>query len=141
MARKIYTYIEGNMAGFTHPTPIDNTDLTAITQLGRNGQKSVYHFDPERVTIHENDETYEARVWNLDDPIELAEMKEFVKGIDEVTRKIAEIEGSINDINTFKLFKGIIDKDKDVIAKINAIDTARGEWLASVGLIGNSIIS
>jgi len=101
----------------------------------------MYHFDPALVTPQENAEINEQRVWDLDDPVEFAEMKEFVKSVPEITRKVAEIEAGINRINTFKLFKGIIDNDAEVIAMINAIDDARGAWLASVGLVGNSIIS
>jgi len=140
MARKILTYKEIAMQSFNQPVSSDPTDLTAIQFLGRNGATVVFHFDDEKITVQENDEVHEQRVWNLDDPIELEEMKVFVKGINEVTRKISEIEGEISNLNTYHLFKGIIDKNKDVIAMINAIDTKRGEWLASVGLVGNSII-
>jgi hypothetical protein len=140
MARKILTYKEIAMQSFNQPVSSDPTNLTAIQFLGRNGATVVFHFDDEKITVQENDEVHEQRVWNLDDPIELEEMKVFVKGIDEVTRKISEIEGEISNLNTYHLFKGIIDKNKDVIAMINAIDTKRGEWLASVGLVGNSII-
>lgn len=141
MARKILTYKEIAMEDFNQPVSSDGTDTTAIQFLGRHGATVVFHFDDEKITVQENAEINEQRVWNLDDPVELEEMKVFVKGIDEVTRKISEIEAEINNVNTFKLFKGIIDNDAEVIAIINAIDTKRGEWLASVGLVGNSIIS
>ena len=143
MARKILTYKEIGMAEFVQPTISDPTVADAIEYIGRQVDTNtvMYHIDADIVAPQENAEINEQRVWNLDDPIEFAEMKEFVKSVPEITRKIAEIESGINRINTFKLFKGIIDNDAEVIAMINAIDDARGEWLASVGLVGNSIIS
>lgn len=143
MARKILTYKEIGMAEFVQPTISDPTVTDAIEYIGRQLDTNtvMYHFDPALVTPQENAEINEQRVWDLDDPVEFAEMKEFVKQVPEITRKVAEIEAGINRINTFKLFKGIIDNDAEVIAMINAIDDARGAWLASVGLVGNSIIS
>lgn len=143
MARKILTYKEIAMAEFVQPLISNPEDTSAIEYIGRHLDTNtvMFHFNEDTVTPQENADINEQRVWNLDDPIEFAEMKEFVKSVPEITRKIAEIEAGINRINTFKLFKGIIDNDAEVIAMINAIDDARGEWLASVGLVGNSIIS
>lgn len=140
MSNKILTYREVLMDQFNQPVDLDPTVLDSITYVGRNGALVMFSYDPAQIQPQENLPEHEQRVWDLDDPVQLAEMKEFVAGVDEIKRKIADIESGINKMNTFKIFKGIIDKDKDVLAFIRAIDTAKDDWLKSIGLPGVSIL-
>jgi hypothetical protein len=140
MSIKILTYRETLMDQFVQPVDLDPTTADTLNYVGRNGAVVMFSFDSEKIQPQENLPEHEQRVWDLDDPVQLAEMKEFVAGVNEIKQKIAQIQSGINKFNTFVLFKGIIDKDKDVIAAVRAIDTATDDWLKSIGLPGVSIL-
>lgn len=140
MSNKILTYREVLMDQFNQPVDLDPTVVDAITYVGRKGATVMFSYDPAQIEPQENLPEHEQRVWDLDDPVQLAEMKEFVAGVDEIKRKISDIQAGINKKDMFTILKGIIDKDKDVLAFIRAIDTAKDDWLKSIGLPGVSIL-
>ena len=140
MSNKILTYREVLMDQFNQPVDLDPTTVDSITYVGRKGAVVMFSYDPAQIQPQENLPEHEQRVWDLDDPVQLAEMKEFVAGVDEIKRKIADIQAGINKKDMFTILKGIIDKDKDVLAFIRAIDTAKDDWLKSIGLPGVSIL-
>lgn len=140
MSIKILTYRETLMDQFVQPLDLDPTTVDTLNYIGRNGAVVMFSYDSEKIEPQENLPEHEQRVWDLDDPVQLAEMKEFLKGVDGIKMKIADIESGINKFNTFRLFKGIVEKDKEVIAAIKAIDTAKDEWLKSIGLPGVSVL-
>lgn len=142
MTKKILTYRETLMDQFKHPVDNDPGEENHIEYVGRNGSVVMFSFDDEKVEVQENLPEHEQRVWDMDDPTEIAEMKEFVKGVDDIKRKLGEFEAKVGaNTSLYRLLKGVIDNDQAVIDQINGVDAAKDDWLKSIGLPGTSILN
>lgn len=141
MSKKILTYRETLMDRFKHPVDLEPGEEKHIEYVGRNGAIVMFSFDDAKMDVQENLPEHEQRVWDLSNPTELGEMKEFIRGVDDIKRKLGQFEAQVG-VNTtlYRLLKGIIDNDQTVIDQINGVDTAKDEWLKSIGLPGNSIL-
>jgi len=141
MTKKILTYRETLMNEFNHPVDLEPGEESHIDYVGRNGAIVMFSFDDAKVEIKENLPEHEQRVWDMDDPTEVSEMKEFIRGVDDVKRKLGEFEAKVGaNTSLYRLLKGIIDNDQAVIDQINGVDTAKDDWLKSIGLPGTSIL-
>lgn len=141
MTKKILTYRETLMSEFNHPVDLEPGEESHIDYVGRNGAIVMFSFDDAKVEIKENLPEHEQRVWDMSDPTEVSEMKEFIRGVDNITRKLGEFEAEVGKTTSlYRLLKGIIDNDQAVIDQINGVDTAKDNWLKSIGLPGTSIL-
>lgn len=141
MTKKILTYRETLMNEFNHPVDLEPGEESHIDYVGRNGAIVMFSFDDAKVEIKENLPEHEQRVWDMDDPTEVSEMKEFIRGVNDITRKLGEFEAAVGTkTSLYRLLKGIIDNDQSVIDQINGVDTAKDNWLKSIGLPGTSIL-
>lgn len=141
MARKILTHDNIAMVDYKAPIIKDNTILDSIEYLGSNGSIAMFSFDPDNVTPQENAEIYKQRVWDLTDSKDLADMKEFVKGVDLIKRKVGEFHNLLAGYDLYVILQGIVTKDKDILKKLSDIQAAKDAWFASVGLVDSSIMN
>ena len=141
MTKKILTYREVLMDQFKHPQNDEPDNADNYLYIGRNGSMVMFSINEDHVTVQENLPEHEQKVWDLSDPVEEAEMKQFLAGVTDLKTKLGSIEQSFTTLNMWRMLKGIVDKDKEIIDLIRSVDTAKDDYLKGLGFPGMSIIA
>lgn len=134
MAIKICSFKEVEGVPFPEFTKEDPSN---VVQLGMINNKFFFSFDDEKASISGQDEN-EIKVYDFSVEDDVAEIKESLSSLNYVLSKIFEMDEIFFSVNSrFKLIKGIRNSDESVLDLIDAHDTARTEFLQSVGLPAN----
>lgn len=141
MAKKILTYREVLMDQFKHPHNNDPENLDNLVYVGRYGATVIFSFEDEQVDIQENQPENEQKIWDLSDPVEASEMKQMLMEVTELRQKLASMEQAVAQLNMWRMLKGVIDKDNEILDLIRSVDKAKDDYLKGLGFPGMSIIA
>lgn len=140
MAKKIFSYVEKPLVLSPTIEKIDNTITDDVVQLGTIGPTYYFSFDDANGTLVAGDES-EAKVYDLDNAEDLAEIKSVIKQLGYVVTKINEFEKSLVDtVGVYTLIRGVKESNQTVFDMIAQVEDTKAEFLQSLGFPGVSVL-
>jgi hypothetical protein len=140
MAKKIFSYVEKPLVGSPIVDKVDNAITDDVAQLGTVGSTYYFSFDDANGTVVGAEES-EIKVYDLENEEDLVHIKSVVRQLTYVTSKINEFEKSLVDsLGVYSLIKGVKESNQSVFDMIAQVESAKDEFLQSLGFPGVSIL-
>lgn len=127
---------------FKFPVINNPEDIGAIEHIGRLGEtnEAFYSFDPDKVTVQENDPAYGQKIYDNESKEDCEVLKKLLSEEWNLRRRLTAIEDKITQEHTLANWLiSIIDKDENMIGKLKSIRQEQDNLLKDLGFPGLSI--
>lgn len=138
--QRIISFIVTADPTYKVPT-LKNPEVGTIRILGQYENKFFMSYDDEHTDVHENDEKFLQKIYDNNNADDIEILKSFFNATPHLKMELSEVElKHTNKWNLYRMLKGVIDNDQEIIDRINIIYEEQDKFLKSLGFPGISIL-
>jgi len=130
---KIYSHKKGNMEGWIPETRLEGfVDNHSFKQLGDADDKEFFSFDPTVITLSEQDERFEVKVYDAANEEDAAYLKSVKDKLWVLRQELNTIRSRVA-VDLFDVLTGLAVGDKYTIDTLTALKKEHDDFVKNLG--------
>jgi len=130
---KILSHIKGTLEGFIEHEPLDGyIPKVSYKFLGDTDNKEFYSFDPSVVALADNDERFQVKVYDKENPEDVEYLNKIKNDLWVIKDETQEIKSKLN-MDLFTVLTNLASGDKYTIDTLTALKKEHDDYFSNLG--------
>jgi hypothetical protein len=130
---KILSHIKGTLEGFIEHEPLDGyIPKVSYKFLGDAANKEFYSFDPSVVALADNDERFQVKVYDKENPEDVEYLNKIKNDLWVIKDETQEIKSKLN-MDLFTVLTNLASGDKYTIDTLTALKKEHDDYFSNLG--------
>jgi len=130
---KILSHIKGTLEGFIEHEPLDGyIPKVSYKFLGDADGKEFYSFDPSVVALADNDERFQVKVYDKENPEDVEYLNKIKNDLWVIKDETQEIKSKLN-MDLFTVLTNLASGDKYTIDTLTALKKEHDDYFSNLG--------
>lgn len=131
---KVFSYLKGNMTNWVAETHSEEFTVDDYIHLGEDDSRDYYSFNPATVTLAEQDEKFDVKVYDASNKDDQAELLAAQPKLAFLRQQSLDIKGKLfAEYDIFEVLTGLANQDKYVIKHLADLKEKHAAYLKNLG--------